>query len=66
MTVMRRQGHTYQLLYSLVLEGLGDGAKHLLHTVLHLAVVHVTELVHAVAEVVVGLAGHVHVPQREV
>lgn len=54
------------MLHPLVLEELGEGAEHLLDAVLHLAILHVVKLVQAVAEVVVGLAGHLHVPQGEV
>lgn len=57
---------THQLVHSFVLEELRKGAAHRCHREPPIAVCQLAYLVQAAAEMVVRLAGHVHVAQREV
>lgn len=59
-------GLSYQLLYPFVQEELGEVRRDLLHSEAAASVHQLLQLGQTAAEVVVRLAGHVHVPQAEV
>ena len=61
-----RLREAYQMLDAFVLQTLREGGGQRLHVEAVRAVLQSLQLAQAVAEVVVGIAGHVHVPQGEV